>query len=72
MEQIHIAKEKIDLLLDLFQVDHLNETGESAIVNKSNLDFDFEQARALIKEAEIDLNILWVHLSSGANIEVET
>ena len=58
MEQIHIAKEKIDLLLDLFQVDHLNETGESAIVNKSNLDFDFEQARALIKEAEIDLNIL--------------
>ena len=62
-----MAKEKIDLLLDLFKVDLLNvdnlmnnETEECnvTIVNFSNLDFDFLKARTLIKEAKIGLNIL--------------
>ena len=62
MEDMQVAKEKIDLLLDLFKVDLLdldnlldNETEEP---NLTNLDFDFLKARTLIKEAKIGLNIL--------------
>ena len=67
MEEMQVAKEKIDLLLDLFEVDLLNldnllnnETEETnlTVVNESNLDFDFLKARTLIKEAKISLNIL--------------
>ena len=62
MEDMQVAKEKIDLLLELFKVDLLdldilldNETEET---NLTNLDFDFLKARTLIKEAKIGLNIL--------------
>ena len=67
MEEMQVAKEKIDLLLELFEVDLLNldnlldnETEESnlTIVNENNRDFDFLKARTLIKEAKIGLNIL--------------
>ena len=64
---MQVAKEKIDLLLELFEVDLLNldnlldnETEESNLtfVNENNRDFDFLKARTLIKEAKIGLNIL--------------
>ena len=67
MEEMQVAKEKIDLLLELFEVDLLNldnlldnETEESnlTIVNENNRNFDFLKARTLIKEAKIGLNIL--------------
>ena len=64
---MRVAKEKIDLLLELFEVDLLNldnlldnETEESNLtfVYENNRDFDFLKARTLIKEAKIGLNIL--------------
>ena len=56
-----MAKEKIDLLLDLLNLDDSllnNETSNLTVVNVDNLDFDFFQARTLIKEVETGLNIL--------------
>ena len=67
MEEMQVAKEKIDLLLELFEVDLLNldnlldnETEESNLtfVNENNRDFDFLKARTLINEAKMGLNIL--------------
>ena len=61
------AKEKIDLLLDLFEVDLLNldnllaanETEEeNNFTTVVDLDFDFLQARTLIEEVETGLDIL--------------
>ena len=70
MEKVKVAKEKIDLLLQLFEVDLLNYDNPlmnnetvgvnltDTVVNDNNLDFDFLQARTLIKEVETGLNIL--------------
>ena len=58
---MRVAKEKIDLLLDLLNLDDSllnNETSNLTVVNDDNLDFDFLQARTLIKEVETGLNIL--------------
>ena len=58
---MRVAKEKIDLLLDLLNLDDSllnNETSNLTVVNVDNLDFDFFQARTLIKEVETGLNIL--------------
>ena len=64
---MRVAKEKIDLLLDLLNLDDSlnlddgllnNETSNLTVVNVDNLDFDFLQARTLIKEVETGLNIL--------------
>ena len=58
---MRMAKEKIDLLLDLLNLDDgllNNETSNLTVVNDDNLDFDFLQARTLIKEVETGLNIL--------------
>ena len=67
MEDIRVAKEKIGLLLDIFGLNLLkldldsllnNETGNLTDVNDYNLDFDFLQARTLIKEVETGLDIM--------------
>ena len=58
---MRVAKEKIDLLLELLNLDDgllNNETSNLTVVNDDNLDFDFLQARTLIKEVETGLNIL--------------
>ena len=58
---MRVAKAKIDLLLDLLNLDDgllNNETSNLTVVNVDNLDFDFLQARTLIKEVETGLNIL--------------
>ena len=58
---MRVAKAKIDLLLDLLNLDDgllNNETSNLTVVNDDNLDFDFLQARTLIKEVETGLNIL--------------
>ena len=60
MENIRVAKEKIDLLLDIFG-DNLIKG--SLLNNKtSNLTavdgFDFLQVRTIIKEVETGLNVL--------------
>ena len=61
------AKEKIDLLLDLFEVDLLNLDNllaankteeENNLTTVVDLDFDFLQARTLIEEVETGLDIL--------------
>ena len=61
------AKEKIDLLLNLFEVDLLNLDNllaankteeENNLTTVVDLDFDFLQARTLIKEVETGLDIL--------------
>ena len=66
-ENMREAKEKIDLLLDLFEVDLLNldnllaanETEEeNNLTTVVDLDFDFLQARTLIEEVETGLDIL--------------
>ena len=61
MEDIRVAKEKIDLLLDLINFEDSllnNKTSNLTAVNDYNLDFDFLQVRTLIKEVETGLNIL--------------
>ena len=68
MEEMKVAKEKIDMLLQLFEVDLpnfdnplLNNETEGVnltVVNDNNLDFDFLEARTLIKEVETGLDIL--------------
>ena len=61
MEDIRVAKEKIDLLLDLINFEDSllnNKTSNLTAVNDYNLDFDFLQVRTLIKEVETDLGIL--------------
>ena len=67
MEDIRVAKEKIDLLISLFEVDLFdvdslltNETQEENNFTSLHRDFDFLQARAIIKDVETDLDILWV------------
>ena len=67
MEDIRVAKEKIDLLISLFEVDIFdvdslltNETQEENNFTSLHRDFDFLQARELIKDVETDLDILWV------------
>ena len=66
MEDMRVAKEKIDLLIDIFE-DNLinleeslldNKTSNVTVVNNYNLDFDFRQVRTLIKEVETGLDIL--------------
>ena len=66
-ENMREAKEKIDLLLDLFEVDLLNLDNLLAANNTEeennfttvvDLDFDFLQARTLIEEVETGLDIL--------------
>ena len=61
------AKEKIDLLLNLFEVDLLNLDNllaankteeENNLTTVVDLDFDFLQARTLIEEVETGLDIL--------------
>ena len=65
MEDIRVAKEKIDLLISLFEVDIFdvdslltNETQEGNNFTSLHRDFDFLQARELIKDVETDLDIL--------------
>ena len=61
MEDIRVAKEKIDLLLDLINFEDSllnNKTSNLTAVNDYNLDVDFLQVRTLIKEVETDLGIL--------------
>ena len=67
MEDMRAAKEKIDLLLEIFgdnlinlDLDSLlnNKTSNLTVVNEYNLDFDFLQARTLIEEVETGLNVL--------------
>ena len=61
MEDVRVAKQKIDLLLDLINFEDSllnNKTSNLTVVNDDNLDFDFLQARTLIKEVETGLNIL--------------
>ena len=68
MGDMKVAKEKIDMLLQLFEVDLLNfdnpllnnetEGVNLTVVNDNNLDFDFLKARTLIKEVETGLDIL--------------
>ena len=69
MEEIKVAKEKIEMLLQLFQVDPINlegslllnnQTGGGnlTVLNHNHLDFDFFQVRTLIKQVETGLNIL--------------
>ena len=60
MEDIRVAKEKVDLLLNLinFEDSLLNKTSNLTAVNDYNLDFDFLQVRTLIKEVETGLGIL--------------
>ena len=66
MEDMRVAKEKIDLLIDIFE-DNLinleeslldNKTSNFTVVNNYNLEFDFRQVRTLIKEVETGLDIL--------------
>ena len=69
-DNMRVAKEKIDLLLDLFEVDLLNLDSLLANANKTeeenNLtttnfvidEFDFRQARTLIEQVETSLDIL--------------
>ena len=66
-ENMREAKEKIDLLLDLFEVDLLNLDNllaankteeENNLTTVVDLDFDFLQARTLIEEVETGLDIL--------------
>ena len=66
MEGIKVAKEKIDMLLQL--IDPINVEADDLLLNNkteadnltvfNHLDFDFLQVRTLIKEVEIGLNIL--------------
>ena len=61
MEDIRVAKEKIDLLLNLVNFEDSllnNKTSNLTAVNDYNLDVDFLQVRTLIKEVETDLGIL--------------
>ena len=62
MEDMRAAKEKIDLLLQLINLDLdsllNNKTSNLTVVNEYNLDFDFLQARTLIEEVETGLNVL--------------
>ena len=56
-----MAKEKIDLLLNLINFEDSllnNKTSNLTAVNDYNLDFDFLQVRTLIKEVETGLNVL--------------
>ena len=60
MEDIRVAKEKIDLLLDLINFEDSllnNKTSNLTAVNDYNLDFDFLQVRTLIKEVETGLGL---------------
>ena len=66
-ENMREAKEKIDLLLNLFEVDLLNLDNllaankteeENNLTTVVDLDFDFLQARTLIEEVETGLDIL--------------
>ena len=67
MEDMRVAKEKIDLLIDIFE-DNLinleeesllnNKTSNVTVVNNYNLEFDCRQVRTLIKEVETGLDIL--------------
>ena len=66
MEEIKVAKEKIDMLLQL--IDPIKVEDDDLLLNNkteadnltvfNHLDFDFLQVRTLIKEVEIGLNIL--------------
>ena len=67
MEDMRVPKEKIDLLIDIFEDNLINLEEESLLDNKTsnvtvdnnyNLDFDFHQVRTLIKEVETGLDIL--------------
>ena len=59
MEDVRVAKQKIDLLLNLinFEDSLLNKTSNLTAVNDYNLDFDFLQVRTLIKEVETGLGL---------------
>ena len=60
MEDIRVAKEKIDLLLNLINFEDSllnNKTSNLTAVNDYNLDFDFLQVRTLIKEVETGLGL---------------
>ena len=66
MEEIKVAKEKIDMLLQL--IDPIKVEDDDLLLNNkteadnltvfNHLDFDFLQVRTLIKEVEIGLNIM--------------
>ena len=66
MEEIKVAKEKIEMLLQL--IDPIKVEDDDLLLNNkteadnltvfNHLDFDFLQVRTLIKEVEIGLNIL--------------
>ena len=66
MEEIKVAKEKIDMLLQL--IDPIKVEDDDLLLNNkteadnltvfNHLDFDFLQVRTLIKEVETGLNIL--------------
>ena len=68
MEEIKVAKEKIDMLLQLIDpinledddllLNNKTEADNLTVFNHNHLDFDFLQVRTLIKEVEIGLNIL--------------
>ena len=60
MEDIRVAKEKVDLLLNLINFEDSllnNKTSNLTAVNDYNLDFDFLQVRTLIKEVETGLGL---------------
>ena len=66
MEEIKVAKEKIEMLLQL--IDPIKVEDDDLLLNNkteadnltvfNHLDFDFLQVRTLIKEVEIGLNIM--------------
>ena len=66
MEEIKVAKEKIEMLLQL--IDPIKVEDDDLLLNNkteadnltvfNHLDFDFLQVRTLIKEVETGLNIL--------------
>ena len=60
MEDVRVAKQKIDLLLNLINFEDSllnNKTSNLTAVNDYNLDFDFLQVRTLIKEVETGLGL---------------
>ena len=60
MEDVRVAKQKIDLLLNLINFEDSllnNKTSNLTAVNDYNLDVDFLQVRTLIKEVETGLGL---------------
>ena len=60
MEDVRVAKGKIDLLLNLINFEDSllnNKTSNLTAVNDYNLDVDFLQVRTLIKEVDTGLGL---------------